>query len=52
MNHTAEHHYGLGLAIIFGIFTALAATVAIAVRANDVETDSDTFERWDDILGI
>ena len=51
VKNSSAYHFTIGAALLFGLITALAATVA-AVNGKRQEHTRDAVESWDDVLGI
>ena len=53
IEHTSKHHFGIGIAILVGFITALAATAAIVAHQNtDKQRNLSGSDNWEDALGI
>jgi hypothetical protein len=53
MSQPSDHHFGIGIALLVGLVTALAATVAVVVKAKREERElADYSDDFDEVLGI
>jgi len=53
VQNTSVSHRGLRIALVMGLMTAAAATIAVLVQANrTVKPVRDAFDNWEEALGI
>ena len=53
MKQNSTHHFGLALAVVLGLVTAVAATIAVAAKSKTSGLDTlDFSDNWDEVLGI
>jgi hypothetical protein len=53
MQNTSVSHLGFRIALVMGLMTAAAATIAVLVQAKrTVEPVGDAFDNWEEALGI
>jgi hypothetical protein len=53
VQNESKSHLGFTVALVMGIVTALAATIAIVAKAKRTEPPVlDAFDNWEEVIGI
>jgi hypothetical protein len=53
VQNESKSHLGITVALVMGLVTALAATIAVVVKAKRTEPPVlDAFDNWEEVIGI